>query len=136
MKDKWRNYALKDGKIKQSYLRERQDGDKKWQTSKASSSNSIEQSRKEQQEIGIQNERIRKEEPSQTHQEGQQGIQGSTERRCSVEETNTKIKTREEKVKKESLKHKKHEASESKSFEKKEDRKEAKKEAKPSPKKK
>lgn len=51
MKNKWGNYAIKEGKIKQSYLRERFDGDKKRKTTKPSSCNSPEQSREKQEEV-------------------------------------------------------------------------------------
>jgi hypothetical protein len=130
MKNKWSNYALKDGKVKESYLRERIGRDKKRKTAKTSSSNCLDQSRQEQEKVRGTNEAIRKEEPSKTYQKGQQRIQESTERRCSVEETNHESKNGEEVVKKETMKHKKHEASETKAYEKKEDKKEVKKEAK------
>lgn len=51
MKNKWSNYALKDGKIRESYLRERIGRDKKRKATEASSSNSPEQSREKQEEI-------------------------------------------------------------------------------------
>lgn len=135
MKNKWSNYALKDGKVKESYLREHIGRDKKRKTAKASSSNSPEQSREKQEEVKVSqlkvnNEASRKEEPSEAYKEGRQGIQISDQGRCETEETNHEIKNGEEVMKKETMKHKKHEASETKAYEKKEDRKEVKKESK------
>ena len=209
MKNKWRNYALKDGKIQSSYIREYSNRKKVRKTREASNCDSNEQSGKEQEEIeelirppippaisdlleeevdwlgkivelkedpiprhpdaekevqliykppthhkvGINpiilndawvvnlrgsNETSREENPSETYQEGRQGVPSSDQRRCEAQERNTKIQSGEKKVKKEkeTMKHKKHEASESKAYEKKEDRKEAKKESKPSSKRK
>lgn len=51
MKNKWSNYALKDGKVKESYLRERIGRDKNRKATEASSSNSPQQSREKQEEI-------------------------------------------------------------------------------------
>ncbi len=130
MKNKWGNYAIKEGKVKQSYLRERIGRDKKRKAAKASSSNCLIQGRKEQEKVEDKDETSREKEPSETYQEGQQGIQKSVERGCSVEETNHEIKNGEEVMKKETVKHKKHESSETKAYEKKEDRKEVKKESK------
>jgi len=48
MKDKWRNYALKDGKVKSSYLREHCYRSPKRERCEASSRNRLLESRKEQ----------------------------------------------------------------------------------------
>jgi hypothetical protein len=47
MKDKWRNYALKDGKVKSSYICEHCDRSPKRKTCEASSCNSVFESRQE-----------------------------------------------------------------------------------------
>lgn len=47
MKNKWRNYALKDGKVKSSYIREYSNRKKVRKTRKASNCDSNEQSGKE-----------------------------------------------------------------------------------------
>lgn len=209
MKDKWRNYALKDGKISQSYIREYSNRSPKREAREASRSNSLLESRQEPEKVehkismtplitndewiyrmrstngidrereesrdnqaqsgsserlirdmpsvsgeqdrrrretvnhqdtdegihGItktgnslkvrENEDKREEDVSETHQERRQGVSFPDQRRCEVEETDPKIQTREEIVKK-ATKEKKHEAKESKAYEKKEDKKEAK----------
>lgn len=51
MKDKWRNYALKDGKVKDSYIREYCNRKKIRKAPEASDSHSVEQSRQEQEEV-------------------------------------------------------------------------------------
>lgn len=164
MKDKWRNYALKDGKVQSSYIREYSNRKKIRKTGEAGNCNSLQQSRQEQpkaeEEVKLvqsgpeyyrndvnpmilndawvinlrkTNEERREENPSKTYQEGQQGVSSSAQGRCEAEKRDLKIQTGEEKMKKEkeTMKHKKHEASESKAYEKKEDRKEVKKESKP-----
>jgi hypothetical protein len=50
MLNKWRNYALKDGKVKKSYIREYSNRSKKWKAAEAGSSNSVQQSRLQQEE--------------------------------------------------------------------------------------
>ena len=147
MKNAMRNYAFKNRKIKESYLRKHCDGGSGRKAREASCCDSLQQSWKEQKEVTIQsyvkvvlltkdiiytgddNESLRKEDVGQTHQEGRQGIQESDQRRCETEETNT-CKTQGEKVKKQAAKEKKHEARETKAYEKKEDKKESKKRGK------
>jgi len=169
MKNKWSKYALKDGKIQSSYIREYSNRKKIRKTREASNRDSLQQSGQEQpkaqEEVKLvqrgpeyyrvdvnpiilndawvvnlrgNNEASREENPSETHQEGRPRVQGPDQRRCEAQETNPKIKSGEEKVKKEkeTMKHKKHEATESKTYEKKEDKKEAKKESKSSSKRK
>lgn len=51
--NKWRNYALKDGKVKESYIREYSNRSPKREAAKASRSNCIQQSGEEQEEIVI-----------------------------------------------------------------------------------
>jgi hypothetical protein len=144
MKDKWRNYALKDGKVKESYIREYSNRSKSRKAAEASRSNSLQQSWEEQEEVKLVfqdpayykvnpvilndawvvnlrniDESSREEEHSKTHQEGRQGVQGSDQGRCEAQETNTG-KQREEVMKKQSVKERKHEATETKAFEKKE----------------
>lgn len=87
MKNKWENYSLKDGKVQSSYVREY-------------SSLSPRKRLIKQKEL---HESIRKEEPAETHQQGQQRIQKSAERRSEAEKGNHEIKTREE----EEMKHRK-----------------------------
>lgn len=138
MKNKWRNYALKDGKVQSSYIREYSNRKKVRKAGEASNCNSNEQSRQEQskaqeEEIEVNNESIRKENPLETYQEGRQGVSESNKRRCETQETNNQIKTGEEEMKekeKVTKKEKKHEAKETKAYEKKEDKKEASKESK------
>jgi hypothetical protein len=131
MKNKWRNYALKDGKVQSSYIREYSNRKKIRKAGEASSGNSHEQSRQEQpktqEEIGVNNESIREEEPLETYQEGRQGVSQSNQGRCETQETNNQIQTGKEEMKeKEKItkKEKKHEAKETKAYEKKEDKKE------------
>ncbi len=168
MKNKWSNYALKDGKIKESYIREYSNRSPKREARETSSRNSLQQSWKKQEEIemiirpelplclkeiidkeiewygkvleikeqvvyiGDENhESSREENPSETHQEGRQGVSCPDKGRCETEKTNPKIQNGEKKVKeKVTAKERKHEAKESKAFEKKEDNREAKKESK------
>jgi hypothetical protein len=141
MKCKWRNYALKSGKIEKSYLTKHRSGSKFGKASEASSGNSILESRHEQEKEKItllksedKNEIIREENTSETYQEGRQGISFTDQGRHETKETNLKIKTGEEKMKKVkekmSAKEKLHESKESKAYEKKEDKREARKEAK------
>lgn len=156
MKNKWRNYALKDGKVKESYIREYSNRSKSRKAAEASSSNSLQQSGQEQEEVNLvfreppyyktgvnpiilndawvvnlrkTDESSREEDPSETHQEGRQGIQSSDQGRCEAEETNPGNQ-RKEVMKKQTAKERKHEARETKSYEKKEDKMEAKKESK------
>jgi hypothetical protein len=126
MKNKWSNYALKDGKVKESYIREYSNRSPKREAAKASGRDCIQQSGKIQEEIRTENERIREENIVETYQQGQQGIQVPVERRSTIEEENiSQTQGEEMKKEKESPKaHKKHEAKESQSYEKKEDKKE------------
>lgn len=130
-----RNYAPKVRKIEKSDLAEYSNRSQCWQTSEASCSNSIQQSRQEQEETleeildktyhkGENNEKFREEDVDQTYQQGQQRIQDAAERGRAIEENN--IKTKEEKMKKQTVKEKKHEAKETKAYEKVEDKKEKK----------
>jgi hypothetical protein len=156
MINKWRNYALKDGKVKESYIREYSNRSKSRKAAEASRCNSFQQSGKEQEEVKLvfrsppyykepvntvilndawvvslreTNESSRKEDPSETYKEGRQGIQESDQRRCETEETDT-LKQGEKRMKKQTVKERKHEARETKSYEKKEEKMEAKKESK------
>lgn len=137
MKDKWGNYAIKSGKVKSCYQREYCNRSKKRKAAEASHCNSYVQSREiqpeTQKEIGT-HEIFRKEKPSETHFEGQQGIQAAAERRSEAEKADYQIEGWEKEMKerekeKMSVKEKKHEARETKKQEKLEDRKEAKKES-------
>ncbi len=131
MKNKWRNYAIKEGKVKSSYIREYCNRSKKRKAAETSDSNSVQQSRQVEEEIRIQNENIRKEDVVEAYQQRQQGIQEPTERRPAAKEADINIKKRKEVVKeKVTPKERKHEAKESKSFEKKEDKQEVSKEKK------
>jgi hypothetical protein len=133
MKNKWSHYALKDGKIQSSYIREYSNRKKVWKEREPSNCDSNEQGGKEQtkEEIGITHESIGKEKPVETHQQGQQRIQEPVEGRSETEERNIKTNVGEEKMKeKMNKKEKKHEAKESKILEKKEEKREAKKEKK------
>jgi len=164
MKNKWSNYALKDGKVQSSYIREYSSRSPKRQAREASCRNRLLQSGEKQPEaekevelvyrepthyrvnvdpiilndawvvnLRKQDESSREEDVGEAHQQGRQGIQSSDQGRCEAEERSDEIKTREEeKMKKEKItpKEKKHEARESKSYEKMEDKKEAKKEMK------
>lgn len=134
MKNKWRNYALKGGKVKESYIREYCNRSKARKTSEASSSDSLCESRKNKEEVkGSNYESIREKDIAETHQQGQQRIQESAEGRPRAEEENTIKQTKGEKImakEKMSPKEKKHEAKEGKRYEKLEDKREAKKEAK------
>ena len=134
MKHKWRNYALKTGKIQSSYIREYSNRKKIRKTREASDSDRILESWPKQAEEVInltgkeENESIREEDVGKTHQERRQGIQIADKGRCQIEENNT-CKTQGKKMKKEkesAKAHKKHEAKESKAYEKKEDKKEKK----------
>ena len=159
MKNKWSNYALKDGKIKQSYLREHKNGDGARRASKASYCDSLQQSREKQEEVKEielvfrepphfkinvnpiilndawvinlrnQDESVREENVGETHQQRRQGIQIADKGRSETQESN-QSNERKEIMKKATAKHKMHEAKESKAHEKKEDKKEAKKESK------
>ncbi len=133
MKDKWRNYALKSGKVKSSYQREYCNRKKCRKAGEAGNSNIHVESWKVQPEVKEEvgsHESIREEKSAETYQQGQQGIQAAVERRPKASKRNLKIQAGEEEVKeKMTPKEKKHEANESKAYEKKEDRKEAKKEA-------
>lgn len=130
MKNKWRNYALKDGKISESYLRQHKDRDGTWKAAETGYCDSYVKSRKKQEKIRIENESIREKNFIETHQQGQQGIQVPVERRPTIEETNFIKQERKEIMKKATAKHKLHEAKESKAYEKKEDKREVKKEKK------
>jgi hypothetical protein len=70
-------------------------------------------------------ESSREEEPSETYQEGRQGVQSSDQGRCKAQETNPSKQGQEE-MKKETMKERKHEAKETKAYEKKEDKMESK----------
>ncbi|MFI0477767.1 MAG: hypothetical protein ACH349_01390 [Candidatus Rhabdochlamydia sp.] len=121
MKNKWSKYALKDGKVKSSYIREYSNRKKIRKTGEASNSNEQSWEKQAQEEIKLiykppmnilpdinsrilqdawvinlkeTNENIREENPIETHQEGRQRVQSSDQGRCEVEEGNTKIKTR------------------------------------------
>ena len=99
MKNKWSNYALKDGKIQSSYIREYCNRKKIRKAREASNCNSNEQSWEKQskaKEKGEINENIREENTSKAYKEGRQGIQESDQRRCEIEERNHEIQTREE----------------------------------------
>lgn len=127
MKNKWRNYALKDGKVQSSYIREYCNRSPKRQASKASRRHSVLESRQEQSKKEIElvykkpdnfqlkahpsiltdswvinlrkdDESIGKENPPETHQEGRQGIQISDQGRCEAKEGNSEIKTPEKEV--------------------------------------
>lgn len=146
MKDKWGNYAIKTGKVESSYKREYCNRKKVRKAPEASDCNSTKQNRKGKEEIetsiqlygkcvlltedviyiGDQNEIVRKENPVETHQQGQQGVQVPAERRPGAEEEDLSKAKRKKVMKKEkdTAKHKKHEASETKAYEKKEDKKE------------
>ncbi len=93
------------------------------QATKAGRSDSILESRKEQEII---NESIRKEDIAEAHQQGLKGVQEPVEGRSRVEETNPIVKAKGKKMKKSTAKHIKHEAKESKAYERKEDKKESK----------
>lgn len=132
MKNKWRNYAFKEGKISKNYLRKYQNRDGTRETTETSNCNSLQQSGQKQEEIRIQDETNRKKDSVETHQQGQQGIQTAVERRPTTEEENPNINPERKKMKKEkeTAKEKKHEAKEGKRYEKLEDAREAKKESK------
>lgn len=53
MKNKWSNYALKDGKIKSSYIREYCNRKKSRKAGKTSGSDCVQQSGKEQEEVKL-----------------------------------------------------------------------------------
>lgn len=157
MKNKWSNYALKDGKVQSSYIREYSNRKKIRKAGEAGNCDSNVKSGKKQEEveqfkIGLapmitndewvfrlrstenqhkdNNESIRKENTSETYKEGRQGISLSDQGRCEAEERYNEIQNGEEEMKKEKESpkaHKKHEAKESKAYEKKEDKKESKK---------
>lgn len=103
MKNKWSNYALKDGKVKSSYIREYSNRKKVWKTREASNCNSNEQSGQEQAKEEVEliykptikesNENIREENTIETHQEGRQGIQESNQGRCKTKKRNSKVKS-------------------------------------------
>lgn len=85
MKNKWSNYALKNGKVQSSYIREYCNRKKIRKTGEASNCYSNEQSRQEQskaqeEEIEVNNESIRKENPLETYQEGRQRVSKSNQR--------------------------------------------------------
>lgn len=135
MIDKWRNYALKSGKVQSSYQREYCCRKKCRKAGEAGDSHRNVESGKEQtkEEVGN-HEVIREEIPPEAHQERQQGVQGPAKRRRKAESSDSKIQAGEEEVKgkekeKMTAKEKKHEAKEIEACEKKEDRREAKKEA-------
>lgn len=140
MKNKWSNYALKIGKVQNSYIREYSNRSPKREAREASRRDSILESWESQEEVntGDKNESSREENVSQAHQEGRQGIQESdqrcersNQRRCEITETDQKIQVKEKHMKeKVTPKERKHEAKEGKAFEKKEDKREAKKESK------
>lgn len=145
-----RNYALKDGKVKESYIREYSNRSPKREAREASRCNSLLQSGEGKEEVEAKiaqtplitndewvfrtrstHENIREENPLETHQEGRQGVSCPDKGRCKTQESNHEIKTGEEKVKeKVTAKERKHEAKEGKAYEKKEDKREAKKESK------
>ena len=135
MLNKWRNYTLKDGKVKSSYQREYCNRKKVRKTGEASSGNSHEQSRKIQTKEEVVYESVREEKPLEAHQEGYEGIQKPDQGRCAAEETSPKVKAGEKKVKvkekeKMTAKEKRHESRETKSQERLEDKREAKQERK------
>jgi hypothetical protein len=103
MKDKWRNYAFEDGKIKSCYIREHRNRKTLRSAREAVDCHSNVQSGQEQpkiqEKIGIENESERKKDSLETHQEGRQGIQISDQGRCEAEETNHELKIRQEEVK-------------------------------------
>lgn len=149
-----RNYAPRERKLEKNDLKKHSDRSSCWQTSEASSSDCLQCSKESEKEVtnqssgnsgkvdyslmeygrhvilteevvypGEEDESLREENVIKAHQEGRQGISFSDQRRCEVEETNH-LKIKGEKMKKQSLKEKKHEARETKAYEKKEDKKE------------
>jgi len=137
-------YGIKNRLEQKGYFFKYSDGSSGRQTREASRRDCVQQSREEQKEvdpileygrhvlltedvvyIGEDNESFGKENPLETYQEGQQGIQESDQGRCETEETNT-CKTKGGKMKKQTMKEKKHEARETKAYEKKEDKRESK----------
>lgn len=93
-----RNYALKDGKVKESYIREYSNRSPKREAREASRSYCVQQSREEQtkEEIGEPNEIIREKELVEAHQQGQQRVQEPAEGRPEAEEGNHEVQTRKE----------------------------------------
>ncbi len=136
MKNKWENYAIKDGKIKSSYIREYCNRSPKRQAREASCGNRLLQGGESSEEeiiidacitndewisnvLRTQNESGRKENPSETHQEGRQGVPRSDQGRCETQETNRK-EDGEEKMKKQTEMERKRESKGEKMHEKKE----------------
>lgn len=142
MKNKWENYALKDGKVKESYIREYSSRSPRRQLREGAINSRADKGSESQDcSRGIvaecpvsrtqhecprqtgsvtpsdppsENERItnslrgkdetsREEEPVETYQQGQQGIQEPAEGRPEAEEGNHEVQTREE----EEMKHRK-----------------------------
>jgi hypothetical protein len=142
--DKWRLYASKNRLEQKGYLKKRCHRGESGKATKASDSNSVQQSREEQEKelrdrmlwygkeivltepvvfTGENHEENRESQVGETHQQGRPGISLSDQGRSEVEEVNI-IKTKGKKMKKPISKEKKHEAKESKAYEKKEDKKE------------
>ena len=124
MKKGWDRYAEKRH-IKKGYFRKYRNRSESGQASKTSDCDSIQQSRESpEEEIGVEDESIRKENASEAFEEGRQRVPESNSGRCETQEENS-FQTKGEKMKKQS-KEKKHEMKESKAYEKKEDKKEKK----------
>lgn len=88
MKDKWRNYALKEGKIKKGYLRKHPDRNARGKTAKASYRYCVQQSRKEQEEkIRKEHEERRESQDCEPFEEGRQRVSSADQRRSETEET-------------------------------------------------
>ena len=133
MINKWRNYALKSGKVQSSYQREYCNRKKCRKERVSGSGDSHVESREVQTKEEVGNHEVVREENSvEAHQQGQQRVQEPAKRRSKAAQRDSEKQTGEEEVKeKEKMtpKEKKHEAKEGKDYEKKEDRREAKKEA-------
>jgi hypothetical protein len=126
MKDKWRNYALSPGKIKENYQSKYIDRSKSRKIPKSGDCNSSFQGWEEQKEIinsGEDDESIRKKHVIEAYQERRQGVSSSDQRRCEAEKIaeNNKGKIMKKETKKAE---RKHEAKETKAYERKEDKKE------------
>lgn len=97
MKDKWRHYAAKARLVQKGYIEQHQNRNCPRKTPEASRRDSIKCCRQIEQEKEIErleDERLRKEESDQTHQQRRQGIPCPDQRRSEIEEN---VKT-EEKV--------------------------------------
>ncbi len=117
-----RNYATRQVRLQKGDIKEYSNRNQVGKTSESGCCNCLCDSKETKEEIGNDNEEIRKEYFIETHQEGRSRVPCSDQGRCKVEETDIS-KTKGEEMKKESAKEKKHEAKESKSHEKNEEKK-------------